>query len=236
MRFAVLIALAVAGLGAAATLAPAATRTTQTLHASVGPGYTISLTTDTGAAVRTLPAGDYTVEVEDEADIHDFHLSGPGVDQATSVEGTGREVWNVTLRAGTYTYRCDPHASTLHGSFQVTDGTAPATTATTPKPKPSASKVPTLAARVGPGFTISLRSSGKVVKRLKAGRYRFVIVDRSAIHNFALERLSGGHFRRNLTGIPFVGRATVVVRLAPGRWTFYCAAHRSSMVGVFRVG
>ena len=28
--------------------------------------------------------------------------------------------WDVTLVAGTYNYQCDPHASTMNGSFEVT--------------------------------------------------------------------------------------------------------------------
>ena len=49
-----------------------------TLTASVGPGFEISLTGADGAAVSTLSAGDYTIEVDDQSDIHNFHLTGPG--------------------------------------------------------------------------------------------------------------------------------------------------------------
>ena len=90
-----------------------------TLTASVGPGFDISLTGADGAAVSTLAAGDYTIEVDDQSDIHNFHLTGPGVDEMTDVGGTGTDTWTVTLEAGSYHFQCDPHASTMNGDFEV---------------------------------------------------------------------------------------------------------------------
>ena len=91
-----------------------------TLTASVGPGFDISLTGADGAAVSTLAAGDYTIEVDDQSDIHNFHLTGPGVDEMTDVGGTGTDTWTVTLEAGSYHFQCDPHSSTMNGDFEVT--------------------------------------------------------------------------------------------------------------------
>ncbi len=221
------------GLGSAAL---GSTRADDTLHAKVGPGFTISLTADDGRPVQTLAPGTYTIEVEDEASIHNFHLLGPGVDRSTDVAGTGKTTWTVTLQAGTYTFQCDPHSSTMHGSFKVGSGAAATTTtAASTTPKAPAARVTTLAGSVGPGFTIRLSKAGKRVTSLKAGRYRFVISDRSRIHNFTLERKSGGRFERALTSVSFLGRKSVVITLAPGRWKFYCAPHESTMFGVFRV-
>src|SRR5262245_31800714 len=89
-----------------------------TLQASVGPGFEISLTQD-GNPVTELPAGTYTIDVNDQADVHNFHLTGPGVDEATDVAGTGETTWTVDLTAGEYTFVCDPHASSMKGSFTV---------------------------------------------------------------------------------------------------------------------
>ena len=89
------------------------------LTASVGPGFDISLTDANGAAVSTLSAGEYTIEVNDQSDIHNFHLTGPGVDETTDVGGTGTESWTVTFEAGSYHFQCDPHASTMNGDFEV---------------------------------------------------------------------------------------------------------------------
>jgi plastocyanin len=86
-----------------------------TLNGSVGPGFTISLDGTDG-----ITAGDYTIAVNDQSSEHNFHLTGPGgVDVATDVSGEGEESFDVTLEAGEYTFVCDPHASTMNGSFTV---------------------------------------------------------------------------------------------------------------------
>ena len=91
-----------------------------TLQASVGPGFDISLTGPDGAAVTTLTAGEYTIDVNDQSDAHNFHLTGPGVDEMTQVSETGAVTWTVTFEAGSYHFQCDPHASSMNGDFEVT--------------------------------------------------------------------------------------------------------------------
>lgn len=124
------VALALAGCGggndeaSGTTETQTTTETTtasgNTLQASVGPGFEISLKDASGADVTTLSAGSYTIDVDDQADIHNFHLTGPGVDETTDVGGTGTTTWNVTLQAGSYHFQCDPHSSTMNGDFEVT--------------------------------------------------------------------------------------------------------------------
>ncbi|HET6919938.1 MAG TPA: plastocyanin/azurin family copper-binding protein [Jiangellaceae bacterium] len=89
-----------------------------TLIGTVGPGFTISLTQD-GEPLSSLVPGTYTVEIDDQGSAHNFHLTGPGVDEATDVAGTGPTTWSLTLEDGTYEYVCDPHASTMNGRFTV---------------------------------------------------------------------------------------------------------------------
>jgi plastocyanin len=90
------------------------------LNAVVGPGFTITLEKANGQRVTTLAPGRYRVVVQDRSDDHTFHLEGPGgVNRSTSVDGMGTVTWNVRLRAGTYAYVCDPHASQMRGSFRV---------------------------------------------------------------------------------------------------------------------
>jgi hypothetical protein len=90
-----------------------------TLEGTTGPGFTIELTQD-GEAVESLSAGTYTITVEDESDIHNFHLMGPGVDEEiTDVPFVGEKSLTVTLQPGTYTYQCDPHAAQMNGTFDV---------------------------------------------------------------------------------------------------------------------
>jgi plastocyanin len=91
-----------------------------TLTASVGPGFEISLTTEDGQAVTTVSAGEYTIEVDDQSDIHNFHLTGSGVDEDSGVSETGQSTWTVTFEEGTYSFVCDPHQSSMNGDFEVT--------------------------------------------------------------------------------------------------------------------
>jgi plastocyanin len=111
------LALATAAL-AVTLLAPSALAAGKTLNGTVGPGFTITLTQG-GKKVTTLKAGTYTFVIADKATIHDFHLTGPGVNKTTAVAATGTSTWKLTLKKGTYKYVCDPHASFMHGSFKV---------------------------------------------------------------------------------------------------------------------
>lgn len=219
--------LSVALLGA--TFGSAAPATEDKLHARVGPGFTISLTDDAGAPVTKLDPGTYEIEVEDESSQHNFHLIGPGVDRATSVPGEGKETWTVTFKAGAYRYLCDPHPTSMKGSFTVGDA-APSTptgggAAVTAKTK--------LVLTSGPGFTIALKTAaGKAVKRMKVGTYRIVVRDLSRIHN---AHVIAPGFNRATT-VRFVGKKTWKVRLAkPGKLRFVCDPHASSMKGSVRI-
>jgi hypothetical protein len=97
------------------------------------------------------------------------------------------------------------------------------------------SSVPTLTGTVGPGFMISLKAKGKAVKSLKAGSYKFVVIDKASIHGFTLEQEKGGTFEKALTAVPFTGTKTVTVKLKAGKWKFYCPPHESTMFGFFTV-
>jgi plastocyanin len=93
--------------------------------------------------------------------------------------------------------------------------------------------VKTVNGTVGPGFTIGMTMNGKKVTRLKAGTaYRFVISDRSSIHNF---HLSGRGFNRVLTGVEYTGTKSFVLRLKKGSYRFVCDPHSGSMRGGFLV-
>jgi plastocyanin len=111
------LAVASLGLAAPALAAPAATP----LAGTVGPGFTITLA-KAGKKVTTLKAGSYTITVNDKANIHNFHLIGPGVNkQITTVPAVGTKSVTVLLKKGTYTYQCDPHAAGgMKGTFKVT--------------------------------------------------------------------------------------------------------------------
>jgi hypothetical protein len=114
IRLAVLTLLAVALVAVAS-----ASAATPTLNASDGPGFTISLKKG-GKKVTLLKAGKYKIVVKDLSNIHNFHLTGPGVNKKTGVGPKGNFTWTVTLKKGTYKYICDPHATIMKGSFKVT--------------------------------------------------------------------------------------------------------------------
>lgn len=223
-RTRILVLAAGAALAALAspTLAMAQTR----LIGTVADPGTITLRTEAGAAVTDVPAGTYTIEVRDQSVNHNFHLSGPGVDQRTDVETVETTTWTVTLQdRARYTFVCDPHNTVMRGTF--TTGGGPPT-----PPPPPATRPPTLTATVGPGATISLRTArGARVTRLKAGRYRIVVRDRSTMHNFHL--VGPGVNKR--TTPRFRGTVTWTVTFRKGRtYRFVCDPHARRMRGSFR--
>lgn len=93
--------------------------------------------------------------------------------------------------------------------------------------------VPVLKGTVGPGYSITLKQNGKLVKTLKAGTYKFVIADKASIHAFDLD---GPHdFAKDFTTVPFVGSKTVTLKLKKGSYKYYCVAHESTMFAHFTV-
>jgi hypothetical protein len=248
--------LASAVVGASAGLALAFATTTSraevssTLHASVGPDFQISLTFDDNTPVTSLPAGSYTVLVNDQGTAHNFHLSGPGFDAATSVENTEQATWTVNLAdASRYTFQCDRHPTTLNGSFTVgtvvasipiltvpatttvpssTPSPAPVTslsgtggTTTTKQATPVAAFLGTLSVSLSPKGAIVLTKGGKRVTSLRRGSYTLVLSDGSKKTGLTVAQISGGHFRAAFTSPAFVGRKTSSITLLPGRWKVY---------------
>ena len=103
----ILATLALASVAFAATNANALTGT-------VGPGFTITMNK------KTVKSGTYVITIHNLASIHDFHLTGPGVNKKTSVAGTGTTKWTVKLKKGTYHFVCDPHQTIMHGVLKAT--------------------------------------------------------------------------------------------------------------------
>jgi plastocyanin len=107
-------------LAAAAVLAAPAGAKTAALKGEVGPGFSIEVE-KAGKDLKRIKAGTYSIKIEDKSSIHNFHLLGPGLNKKTSVSFTGETTWKIKLKAGRYTYQCDPHASSgMKGHFTVT--------------------------------------------------------------------------------------------------------------------
>ena len=156
--------------------------------------FVISLREASGDLVTHLDSGTYDIAVSDRSQMHNFHLKGPGVNNATAIEAAEDVTWTVTLTDGRYSFACDPHSTQMRGFFTV--GTLPATT---------------ISASVGPRKTISLKP-----KTVDLGPATITVNDRSRTDNF---HLTGPGVNRK-TGVATRGRATWNVTLQPGRYTY----------------
>ena len=93
-------------------LALPALAATPVFKGTVGPGFTIKMTT------KPTKAGKIKLVINDRANVHNFHLTGPGVNVKTSVSAVGTKTFSITLKKGTYKFICDPHPF-MKGSFTV---------------------------------------------------------------------------------------------------------------------
>lgn len=102
---------------------------------------------------------------------------------------------------------------------------AAASASPTPSPK--------LYGTVGPGYTITLRHDGKLLRTLPPGKYTLVISDRSHNHDFTID--GTGLPPTVITGDGFIGTKTVTLPLKRGTYEYYCALHEPVMHHTFRV-
>ena len=175
------------------------------LVATVGPDFTIRIDDASGQRVNSVPEGAYKLLVRDLSAEHNFVLAdkpaGLKVRIDSGVEFVGEKTFEVQLDRGAYGFACSPHWQTMNGSLTVFP--APVTT---PKPKPP----PMLRAGITAGGT------AYAPRTAKPGRYRVVVSDRSARHDF---RLAGPGLRR-ATGKAFKGTARWTLRLARGTYRY----------------
>ena len=196
------------------------------LRGTAGPGFSITLQNEAGTVVSRLDPGTYDIAVRDLSIDHNFHLYGPGVEEATSVDAIEDVNWTVTFRDGRYTYVCDLHPTQMVRELVV--GNPPAA----PPPKPVPTPVPKLLATVGPKSTISLRSaSGKALASVKAGTYSVVVRDRSKLHNFHLV----GRGVNRKSAVAGTGTTTWKLKLAKGLLRFYSDKAPKTVKGSVRV-
>jgi plastocyanin len=120
-------AAAAAAAVAAALLAVAATAHSTAHKKLIGvvgknDAYTITLKSAAGKAVKTLPAGTYTVVIHDDSALHNYELDGPHGKSwtFTSVPFKGTKTITLKLVAGKYKAYCSPHESTMFQHFTVT--------------------------------------------------------------------------------------------------------------------
>ena len=210
-----LVAICVAGL----VLAGVAGADGTPLRGTVGPGFSILLKDGSGAAVKHLDAGTFSVAVDDRSSEHNFHLVGPGgVDVATDVEGIGTKAFEVTLVDGKYTFFCDPHATRMTGTFTVGAQAAEPPPATAPS-----RLVLTVTSRA-----VTLTTpAGNRVAALEAGQAVISVRDRSAVRGV---RLRGAGDSRT-TGVGFDGTLTWKVKLSAGTLVYTSDARKPLLPG-----
>jgi plastocyanin len=208
-------------LGALAFAGGNARAADSTLVADVGLGdsFAISLKDSSGAAVKHLDPGTYTLLVHDHSSIHNFDLNGPGVSVATDVAAVGDKTFTITVSDGTYVYVCDEHPTVMKGSFTVGSVSAP--------PPPSGGKPAPLklSASIGPGVSFSLKPSAGA----KAQSFKLTVTDRSKTDGF---RLAGPGFAKS-TGAAFTGTVTWTGTLKAGKWSYgsaRSATHRRTLI------
>src|SRR5262249_46939611 len=90
-------------------LVPSSVTGGKVLQGTIGNTF-LTLRLD-GKIVSTLPHGKYTIVVTDNSKTTGFRFTGPGVKKQTSVKGTGRSTWTVTLKKGRYVYSSITHPS-----------------------------------------------------------------------------------------------------------------------------
>ena len=113
------VTAALAGLAALALTSSAGAAAPTRLVGTVGPGFTITLK-KAARPVRLLASGRYSITVADKSNIHNFHLKGPGLNkEITTVGFVGTKTVILALKRGTYTFVCDPHFTSMKGSFKV---------------------------------------------------------------------------------------------------------------------
>jgi plastocyanin len=189
----------------AAVLLPGAAQSAATatqLNVTVGPGFSIKVADANGKSVTQLDPGDYAITIKNlsPAAEHNFHLTGPGIDQFSAFDNN-TVTWNVTFVDGTYKYKCDAHPTIMKGSFHV--GALP--------PPPTK-----LTGKVGPKKTISLKKGASAVKSLVAGRYKIVVSDLTKADNF---HLTGPGVNKK-TAVKSKGTASWTLALKPGKYTY----------------
>lgn len=200
VTLAVLVIAAVAAAGSARADNP-------TLTGVVGTNddFQISLS-DANGSVKHLAAGTYTLLVHDKSSFHNFHLFGPGVDVATTVDGTGDQTFTVTLTDGTYTFQCDAHLPAMKATFTV-----------------GAVAAPTPPAQRLNGSLVGSKATLSGIAGLSPGKATVVVADKSKTDGFALK----GPGVSKATGTAFTGKVTWNVALKAGKYVYGSLKHPS---------
>jgi plastocyanin len=126
-RTLVLITAAVAAAVALVAALPGSAQTPKPVTLAVASdAFKITLIQG-GKKVTKLKPGTYTFKLVDKTAIHNVNLlrggktvkDTKGAAVKTSVGGRAAKTVTVKLTKGTYKFQCDPHASSMNGTFTV---------------------------------------------------------------------------------------------------------------------
>jgi len=208
-------------------------------------GSTVGTTSAPGVQI---PPGTYQIVLDNSDNVKDmtFYLAGPGVQLITNMgggEATG-DTQNVTFQAnaqyqfydqgnpGPTTRFISTSASGSNGgdvsspvsganSGGVAGSTGGNNSLISSKSAVAAAAIyrGILSGSVSPAGAVTLLQGGKAVTRLKAGRYRVTVTDRSATDGLVIGWSKGDPV--SASGSSFVGTRSSNVVLTDGRWIFY---------------
>jgi hypothetical protein len=231
-----------------------------TIYVDYRDDCTFRVTNDAGAAVSQLPAGTYQFAIstgEPFASYNlsaftdltackgapNFRLTGPGVSYFTTLDGgdSAYALEGFVLQAGgTYTMQDDHNVAATRRTIAVTaaaPGSSSSTKTTTTSPAPKPAPVDrtlrgTLAGSVTTAGKLALTLKSRPVTTLRTGRYQLTVLDETSRTAFVLQHV--GEKPVTITTKPFLGRRTIKVTLAPGRWAYYSAPGRKRYFVVTR--
>jgi len=85
----------------------------QRIVGNVGPGFTISV------APRRVQPGTYRFVIHDNSTMHNWHITGPGVNKRTPVAFQGTRRFTLELTTGRYRIQCDVHPLEMNTRLRV---------------------------------------------------------------------------------------------------------------------
>ena len=194
---------------------------------------------DNSSIGSTIPPGTYQFVLnnntaDDYAVDHKFHIFGPGVNY-TPPSGAVQTSFSVTFQAGSsYTIQDDLDPADHRLTVLATTAAGSSTTGGGSTSTPSGSTKPTSSDIVGSEIApfrgaldaivfgnghLSLTRLGKVVSKLKAGRYTFFVDDESKLRGFSVQQLHKPAV--TITTATFKGTHDVTISLKPGTWFFF---------------
>jgi len=200
---------------------------------SIAPGsYQVDVRTPIQFGTLPLPSG--PTDMTACRGFPQFQLTGPGVNLFTTMTAGCEQdkLFNETFQPNaTYVAQDLNQPSVAHASFTTLASgtpTAPVITYGGGKGKGvlgtdivgSLAVAGTFNATVAANGAPALTMNGKAVSTVPSGRYKFAITDRDP--KAGLEILAPtSKAPTSLTGVSFLGKRSVMIKLTAGRWTYY---------------